>query len=566
MGTASVKCTSCKTPIPNGAASCPTCGSAVPSDLLQEAERPRANLGRSGDASRLPPDLMDRAAQRLGIAALLYAVVYLLAYLSARLAMGWGGLYWYDVIPAAFIVLSLAVVFLVRFGSIDGRQLLNIGLVYEVIGAAGIDIQILFLRSWPEGIGTGGASWTCVWIVMFPLIVPSPPGKTLLAALAAAAMQPLMYAIVVARGLPPLPWSVVLAMATPAFICAGLAVVGSRVIYRLGSDIDRERRMGGYRLIARLGEGGMGEVWRAKHRLLARPAAIKLIRPEMLGAGENNNSAATLKRFEREAQATAMLQSPHTVELFDFGITNEGTLYYVMELLDGLDLKTLVERFGPLPPQRAVHLLRQVCGSLGEAHEHGLIHRDIKPANIFTCRYGREVDFVKVLDFGLVKSDQDSGQKNVTATGVAMGTPGTMAPEQILTGITVDARMDIYGLGCVGYWLLTGTPVFEGKTVHQLLAHHIQTVPTPPSERVKRAVPEALDEAILACLEKDPNQRPTADSLLDMLTLCVDEGGWTAEKANEWWSERIPEETVNTGHEQRILMPSLVGRSHQSGQ
>ena len=228
----------------------------------------------------------------------------------------------------------------------------------------------------------------------------------------------------------------------PYLVVLLVAYVGSRVVYGLGAEVSKAREMGSYRLVERLGKGGMGEVWRAQHRLLARPAAIKLIRPEVLGARDPATRELLLRRFEREAQATALMRSPHTMELYDFGVADDGTFYYVMELLDGFDLDDLVERFGPVPPERAVHLLRQVCASLGEAHEAGLIHRDVKPANLYACRYGREVDFIKVLDFGLVKHGaQAPGTARTTSPPAHMspgGTPAYMSPEQALGEGQVD--------------------------------------------------------------------------------------------------------------------------------
>src|SRR5262245_18705923 len=231
----------------------------------------------------------------------------------------------------------------------------------------------------------------------------------------------------------------------------------------------------------------MGEVWLARHRMLARPAAVKLVRPELIGAATIRTQELTQHRCEREAQATAGMRSPHTVGLYDFGVTADGTLFYVMELLDGFNAESLVRKFGPIPAERAIHILRQICHSLAEAHEAGLIHRDIKPANVFVCRYGREVDFIKVLDFGLVKTLRQGGSDNVTLTAesIVCGTPAYMAPEQAQGLDRDDARSDIYALGCVAYWLLTGQLVFEGKSSIEVLMHHARTQPTPPSQRTE---------------------------------------------------------------------------------
>ena len=267
--------------------------------------------------------------------------------------------------------------------------------------------------------------------------------------------------------------------------------------------------MGSYRLTELLGRGGMGEVWRAEHRLLARTAAIKLVRPEVLGASNEADVKLALRRFEREARATAALNSPHTIRLYDFGTTNDGAFYYVMELLSGRDLESMVREFGPLPAERVVYLLRQVCHSLADAHARGLVHRDIKPANIYVCRMGLDYDFIKVLDFGLVKfRGSTADQTLVTGDHPTTGTPAYMAPEVILGAADVDRRADVYALGCVAYYLLTGQLVFEADTPMKMLMHHVQTKPEPPSARTELPIPRDLEELVMACLEKDPEKRP----------------------------------------------------------
>jgi serine/threonine-protein kinase len=239
----------------------------------------------------------------------------------------------------------------------------------------------------------------------------------------------------------------------------------------------------------------------------------------------------------------AGLRSPHTVTLFDFGVTTDGAFYYAMELLDGLDAGTLVRRFGPLPPERVVHLLRQVCHSLSEAHGRGLVHRDVTPANIFVCRYGEDHDFVKVLDFGLVTaaSGTPAAAEVVTlATGIH-GTPAYMAPEQGMGKPDVDGRADIYALGCVAYWLLTGQQVFTADTAIAVILEHARTAPVPPSSRAAQPVPEALDTVILACLAKDPAARPqTAGALSARLADAAGTARWSETRARVWWGEHLP--------------------------
>jgi len=318
--------------------------------------------------------------------------------------------------------------------------------------------------------------------------------------------------------------------------------VPARLLYRLGRQIREARALGGYQLVERLGEGGMGEVWLARHRLLARSAAVKLIRPEMLSDGSLDKAAVTLGRFEREAQATAALTSPHTIRLFDFGQTHDGTFYYVMELLDGRDLESLVRDFGPLPPARAMHLIRQVCRSLAEAHARGLIHRDIKPANIYVCRMGLEYDFVKVLDFGLVKNaDRNTVITQLTCEPIAMGTPAYMAPEVIL-GEQVDRPADVYALGCLLYFLLTGKMVFEADTSMRLLLQHVQQPPTPPSMRTEQHIARAIDDLVMACLHKDPNRRPRdAGELLQLASAPSIASDWDHRDAQRWWANHLPQ-------------------------
>src|SRR2546422_584136 len=268
------------------------------------------------------------------------------------------------------------------------------------------------------------------------------------------------------------------------------------------------------------------------HRMLARPAAIKLIRPSFARDGRGAVSEEAVRRFEREAQVIARLRSPHTVELFDFGMAADGAFYYVMELLDGLDADSLLRRFGPTPPERAIYLLRQVCHSLSEAQSCGLVHRDIKPANIFVCRYGEEYDFVKVLDFGIVRAVRDAADTNALRTRehAVQGTPAFIAPEQAM-GTDLDGRADIYATGCLAYWLLTGQFVFTAETPMGLLVQHAQALAAPPSARTDQPIPPALDDLVLSCLAKDPAQRPQSARELSLRLAEVEgAGAWTQDR------------------------------------
>jgi serine/threonine-protein kinase len=316
-----------------------------------------------------------------------------------------------------------------------------------------------------------------------------------------------------------------------ATFTAILATLISNVTFHLRRSVARARRLGQYTLLEKIGEGGMGVVYRAEHEMLRRPTAIKLLAPQT--AGEQN-----LRRFEREAQMTARLTNPHTVSVYDFGRTPEGSFYYVMEYLDGIDLDRLVREEGPLPPGRVVHILRQVCEALSEAHGIGLVHRDIKPANILLSERGGISDFAKVLDFGLVKEVNESENARLTREDVVAGTPHYLAPETIQAGSSPDPRSDLYALGAVAYYLLTAAPVFDGRPI-QVIQSHLQTSPEPPSSRLGLPVPAKLESVVLDCLQKDPNRRPeSARALMDRLDACDDVEPWDAEEAREWRKKR----------------------------
>jgi serine/threonine-protein kinase len=410
---------------------------------------------------------------------------------------------------------------------------------------------IAMLNSWvaPPATGVMGTmqlSWITVLILVVSMIAPAIPQKMFIASMVAASMDPLGVWLAHLRGEPVPSVLTTLLLFMPNYSCTVVAVLSSRALHRLNRQIRKAREMGSYQLVELLGHGGMGEVWRAQHRLLARSAAIKLVRPEVLGASNEAETRLVLRRFEREAQATAALSSPHTIRLFDFGATNEGTFYYVMELLSGRDLESLVREFGPLTPERTIFLLRQVCHSLADAHARGLVHRDIKPANIYVCRMGLEYDFVKVLDFGLVKfRDRSSAhQTMMTVDHGTTGTPAYMAPEIILGSADVDRRADVYALGCVAYFMLTGQLVFEADTPMKMLVQHVQTPPVPPSQRTEIRIPRELDDVVLACLEKDPNKRPQdAEELFRIACGCKGCDGWNSDEARIWWETHLPELT-----------------------
>jgi serine/threonine-protein kinase len=503
-------------------------------------------------SSGFPLDLLRQSAARLRILALLYAFIFFMAgivpgllipeertrFLGSFLAWGSG------VIGIAIGLLVAAVIRSERFSL---PTVMTLGLVFEIASSYAIAAAEF---GDPLGIETHrgflGLSWVAVWVVLFTVVVPTSPRRAVLAALASVSSVPVIIGLNLAFRITSVgvdPAQFFFGLVFPYLLVVAMAYVGARVVYQLGTEVKRAREMGSYRLEEKLGEGGMGEVWRARHRLLTRPAAIKLIRPSAAGGnGLAGVSAETIRRFQREAEVIARLRSPHTVELFDFGIADDGAFYYVMELLDGLDADSLLRRFGPIPPERAIYLLRQICHSLSEAQSCGLVHRDIKPANIFLCRYGEEYDFVKVLDFGIVGAVRDTADPGLTDTreNAVKGTPAFIAPEQAL-GAEVDWRADIYATGCVAYWLLTGEFVFTADTTMALLLKHAQTPPAPPSTRTDRPIPRALDDLVLSCLAKDPAHRPqSARELSVRLGEVEGASAWTQDRAREWWLTHQP--------------------------
>jgi predicted Ser/Thr protein kinase len=318
-------------------------------------------------------------------------------------------------------------------------------------------------------------------------------------------------------------------------VAVAMAAAFSQTIYGLRKAVSDVRRLGQYTLEQKLGEGGMGVVYRASHAMLRRPTAIKLLLPD-------RTSKDALNRFEREVRRTAMLTHPNTVTVFDYGRTTDGVFYYAMELLEGASLDELVEIDGAQPAERVIHLLEQAAASLAEAHGAGLIHRDIKPANILIVDRGGISDLVKVLDFGLVKDVGPSAAGGASLTALTManaitGTPLYLAPEAITAPDQVDARTDLYALGAVGYWLLTGTHVFGGTSVVEVCAHHLHSIPDPPSARLGAPVAEDLTAILLACLAKRPEDRPaSAQVLRERLRACAAHGLWTDQRAAQWWA------------------------------
>ncbi|MHB0958145.1 MAG: serine/threonine-protein kinase [Pirellulaceae bacterium] len=330
------------------------------------------------------------------------------------------------------------------------------------------------------------------------------------------------------------------------------AVFGTHIVNSLRTEAFHAQELGRYRLKKKVGSGGMGEVFLAEHQLLKRPCAIKLIRPDKAGDPE------TLARFEREVRATANLSHPNTIEVYDYGITEDGTFFYVMEYLPGMDLAELVERFGPLSPRRVIHLLWQVCGALAEAHGVGLIHRDIKPSNIFcTCRGGM-YDVAKLLDFGLVWPTTGVGDVCRTQPAWFAGSPLYMSPQQVMNHRAPDACDDVYSLGAVAYFLLTGHPPFERATLAEVLVAHARDQVLPPS-KLRAGVPQDLQEVIIRCLAKNPQERYcSALALAAALSQCEAANRWTSSLAAHWWQASDWEESGEPSHDQPTLEVTMM--------
>ncbi|HSU40737.1 MAG TPA: serine/threonine-protein kinase [Polyangiaceae bacterium] len=434
--------------------------------------------------------------------------------------------------------LSLAAHGMTRIAKLRPQHAHDLGYAYLIV----LSLLLGLLRhagGWPAAELVRQVSPVVVPIIAFGALIPASPRTAVGTLFGAACMDPLAFVIARSGDPTPPPGDLLLLFSSP-FVAAFVAYAISRVVHRLSEGIVKAREVGSYRLVERLGVGGMAEVWRAEHRLLARPAAVKLIRPKILVDHGPLEAERLLRLFLREARTTASLDSPHTIALYDFGTTREGAFYYVMELLHGLDLKTLIDRFGPQTPERAAYLLTQVCHSLAEAHDRNFVHRDVKPANIFTCELGGDVDFVKVLDFGLVL-DRHPTAEELEDERRFVGTPAIMAPEMVRFQAPVDRRADLYAVGCVGYWLITGKRVFEAETRHDMLVMHAHQRPVTPSVRIGKPIHAGLEAVIMACLEKNPDRRPqTARELRERLNALSFEHPWSDERAALWWKRYRP--------------------------
>jgi hypothetical protein len=515
----------------------------------------RAGRSQTAGETSIPPELLADARERtrrmaavLSIGAVVLTLGDLLAAAAGflPLARAW-------VLPAAslgFLLLSLLLWLASRSESFGNLQVFRFGLAYVVVSAAlaGFVHSVHEAHRFDQVTGFGPHA---ILLTCFPLLLPCPPRTTLKVCLGAGIAIFLgFWAAGFWRLAAPSPSSY--ADLTVVVIgSTAIAYTTARLVFRLQKDIVAARRLGSWSLEEKIGSGGMGEVWRGRHGMLASPAAIKLMHPA--GPGKVLDASAA-ERFRREARVTAALRSPHTVHLYDFGTGDDGTFFFAMELLEGIDLAALVRRFGPQPPERVRGILLQACDSLAEAHALGLVHRDIKPENLMLCRQGRQVEVVKVLDFGVVgllgESAAPGGSLAALASGPAEGEasdltrPGTFlgtlayaAPESFF-GQGSDARSDLYSLGCVAFWLLTGRKVVEAAgSVHQLAVTWSKPVPRPSTLGV--TVPEDLDAIVAACLAREPSSRPpSAEALAQRLE--AGGPGWSRQQASAWWAQHLP--------------------------
>lgn len=487
--------------------------------------------------------------RRLGFAVLISSLVLVAGDLLAT-AIGWLPRVGPQLVPLSLVLLvvSFGLIASSRSSHLDDRKVLWLGFGYVVFVAAlaGFAHAVHMTVRYGQVVGFGPFT---ILIAVFPLILPCPPRAALWVALSASVAT---FGGVFAATQFGWAKATSTSWADLTVVMVGnlaLAVAISRLIHRLQADIDHARRLGSYQLEELIGSGGMGEVWRGRHAMLARPAAIKLMRSPVDRFGLVHPAA--LERFRREARVTAALRSPHTVELYDFGTGNDGTVFYAMELLDGIDLGALVRRFGPQPVARVQGILLQACDSLAEAHEFGLVHRDIKPENLMLCRQGRQIEVLKVLDFGIVAllpGDADAAAAappafresvvpealDLTRPGAFLGTLAYSAPE-ILEGQAASPRSDLFSLGSVAYWLLTGRKLIQATSPAQQAEAILNLQVIPPSAQGIE-IDSRFERIVLACLEKDPANRP--ESAEDLATSLAQVGGcWDTAAAREWWQK-----------------------------
>jgi len=520
----------------------------MPSERLYvgRGDEGKAPVGDGLATDAMPDDLAVQASKRVAVLALIVVIGSLWALFKGHWLRTGDSTrepaYWAIALALAVSIVMGGVAWR---GLLPPRKVIRMGLGYEILLCTFLDLA-QNLAGYPENAMIVGLPGTCAVILIAPLLVPAPWKLRLGTTIACALAFPATLVAAQVFGTPLPPADVEILLMGSVAVCAVLALIAARIVGHLSQEVTIARKavkeMGSYHMIEEIGRGGMGEVWRAEHRMLARPAAIKVIRPDNLKESSADRRRVSLMRFEREARATAALTSPHTVQIFDFGLTSDGAFYYVMELLDGVDLMNVVKKHGAIPYERAVHILRQVCESLAEAHASGLVHRDLKPNNIMTCKIGGRHDFAKVLDFGLVQQSEwsdDDASGRLTVDGAMLGTPAFMPPEMAMGRTEVDARADIYALGCLAYWLIAGRPPFMGETAMATILMHVQEAPPRLSEMVD--VPRELDAIVMSCMQKDPAQRPEhAGALLELLEDVELRRPWTEALAGTWWKEFRP--------------------------
>lgn len=512
------------------------------------ADKPLDRKVLLSDTSSIASELLARGRRRLGWMALAIAVAIVLLHVSYRVLFP-NDLVNAPPIAANVLLASVAMFFaaslslwMLCWSKIGSNSLiLHLGLAYHVIGAWVVTLLGTSPKLGQTSVGAYG--YADAWIVVVALMLPVRPWKIAISCgLCTVALPFVVWTNEALWNVAAPPRELLIMNILSTVVTSGIVVFLSSLSYDMRVQLTEAKRLGAYQLLRRIGQGGMGEVWVAKHSLLARATAVKIVSADHLASGTKGNDAP-LMRFEREARATAGLRSPHTVTVFDFGATGDGQLYYAMEYLEGLDLRELVKRFGPLPAGRAIFLLLQACDSLREAHRKGIVHRDIKPSNLFLCRLGDNYDFLKILDFGLARDlTASSTSVQLTQEGSTAGTPAFMAPEIALGTSRAEATSDLYSLGCVAYWLLTGADVFEGKAPMQVMFAHAKEKPTPPSKRSEVPIPPDLERVVLWCLEKEPEDRPqTAGELMRALAGVETLPTWTNEDGERWWKSHLPD-------------------------
>jgi len=499
--------------------------------------------------TELPSDVISRGGRRMMVAALVMAWGYALM-LALYLTV------WADsanrlaqIASAIALVVSLSVAGYLRKRDRPKRLVVSVGIAYQLFVCSTMWLTD-YITVDPVGL-PGLAPWACVAIVIFPSLVPAGPKRTLVTALASASLGFPAFAVAQMLRLVPISdLQVVAGFGVSAYVTALIATVPAKIVYRLSKELRNARQLGSYQLLEKLGEGGMGVVYRARHAMLRRPTAVKLLRAGMVGS-------AGLARFEREVQITAQLTHPNTIRVFDFGRTPEGVFYYAMEYLDGLTLDDVIELDGPQRPERVVHILEQVAGALSEAHRSQLIHRDIKPSNIMLVEQGARPDVAKVLDFGLVR-DNTSADVSLTNAESLTGTPQYISPEAIRSPEDVGPASDIYAVGCVAYYLLTGRQVFPYSTLVEVCAAHLNEEPVPPNAHVEVGIPVPLEALVMQCLSKSAAHRPADGRALEVaLKALQPESRWSEDDAESWWAAHAE----SAGAVKARALPEISGRT-----